>query len=162
MARQAQEAWDFDGFPTIDSHTTDYWIKAGRMLHRLVKEAARSEGHDTKQGAVLAAEVGANATQFCEALKDPPIDPKEPRKRFAVEWLPRLIVAPEGMAILRFLCALRKHQPTPIPTVTPEEIAKRVVGRVLSKGAIGVALLREEFGDDIDSIASIASAEANS
>lgn len=144
MAAPQQEEWEFDDLPTIDAHTQDYWVKMGQTLHRLVREAAQAAGD--KQGAGLAADVGANATQFSEALK-----PNGP-KRFAVEWLPRVIGTPKGVRILRFLCALRRMQPKPFPVEKPEEKLARLVARIESKGSMGRELLREEFGTETDDL----------
>jgi hypothetical protein len=144
MAATRQEAWEFDEIPTINAHTQDYWVKVGQVLHRLVREAAQASGD--KQGASLASDVGANPTQFSEALK------QNGPKRFAIEWLPRLIVTDKGARILSLLCALRGMQPKPLPVETPEEKLRRIVARIESKGEMGRSLLREEFGNDADSI----------
>jgi hypothetical protein len=144
MPRPEQERWDFETVPTHQSYSREYWVKAGRALHRLVREVAQTS--PGKQGAGLAEDVAANATQFSEALKPNGV------KRFAVEWLPRMIHADPDNRILKFLCALRGEEPKPKPLKNPREVLRRVVERLESKGAMGHELLREEFGADADEI----------
>ncbi len=141
---ECQETWDFQTVPTIDAHTQDYWVKVGRATLRLVAEVVHASG--LKQGAVLAADVQANPTQFSEALKigGP--------KRFAVEWLGRIVVADTENKILRFLCALKRMRPVPLPVEKPDEKLRRLVARIESKGAMGRELLREEFGGEADEL----------
>lgn len=136
--RRRRTDWASDAVPTPDEHAADYWVELGAMLHQLVREAALASGE--KQGASLAADVRANATQFSEALKPNGV------KRFAVEWLPRLIAADPKNRILKFLCRVRRMEPKPLPVETPEEKLRRLVVRIESKGAMGLELLREEFG----------------
>ncbi len=142
--RERQEEWDFETVPTYDAHSQDYWRKVGRVLHRLVRETVQST--PDKQGAGLAADVGANPTQFSEALKD------EGVKRFADVWLPRIIVADRTNRILRFLCALRRMEPKPLPVEQADEKLARLIKRIESKGAMGRELLREEFGHETDDL----------
>lgn len=141
---ERQEIWDFESVPTIDAHTQDYWVKVGRATLRMVGEVVRASGD--KQGAVLAADVKANPTQFSEALK------VGGPKRFAVEWLGRVVVADAENKILRFLCALKRMRPVPFPVEKPEEKLRRLVARIESKGSMGRELLREEFGSEADDL----------
>jgi hypothetical protein len=146
MGRPVQEEWDFEAgeLPTIDAHTQDYWVKMGRIAHRLAREAVDSAG--VKQGAELASDVRANPTQFSEALKD------GGPKRFAIEWVPRLFTTPKGVRLLRFFCAVLQMEPRPLPIRSAEEKLKRLVSRIESKGAMGRELLREEFGRETDEL----------
>jgi hypothetical protein len=142
--RRRRSDWAAGNVPTPDENAQEYWVEVGAALHQLVTEAVRASGE--KQGASLAADVRANATQFSESLK-----PGGP-KRFAVEWLPRVIVAAPDDAILRFLCRLRRMEPKPLPVEQPAEKLRRLVARIESKGAMGRELLREEFGVEADDL----------
>jgi hypothetical protein len=142
--RRRRSDWVDGKIPTPDENAQNYWVELGATLHQLIRDAALASGE--KLGSGLAADVRANPTQFSEALK-----PNGP-KRFAVEWLPRVVVADPKNRILRFLCGLRGMEPKPLPVSSPEEKLRRLVARIESKGAMGRELLREEFGNEADNL----------
>jgi hypothetical protein len=139
-----QKAWEFEGMPEREAYSRAYWVKGGDTLLKLVRETVQTSGD--KQGAGFAQDLAVNPTQFSEALKDA-------GKHFSIKWLVRVMAADRERRILRFLAGLFGYEIRPRLSMTPQEIAQRLVSRLAEReGTGGKAILTAEFGPEFEQI----------
>jgi hypothetical protein len=136
-----QKAWEFEGMPEREAYSRAYWVKGGDTLLKLVRETVQTSGD--KQGAGFAQDLGVNPTQFSEAIKDA-------GKHFSIKWLVRVMAADRDRRILKYLAGLFGYEIRPRLSMTPQEIAQRIVSRLAEReGTAGKAILDAEFGPDV-------------
>jgi hypothetical protein len=139
-----QKALAFEGFEPFDAHSSSYWTRAGDRFLKLLREGVQTSGD--KQGAAVAAEVGAHPSQFSDALTG------KNGRHFSALWIPRAMQADPQNRALGFLAGIRSHRIVPHVALTKAQIAVLALEAMVSDGEAGRALLIKAFGREADAV----------
>lgn len=139
-----QKRLSFEGFEPFDAHSQSYWTQVGETFRALICEGVKTSGD--KQGAGIAQDVGANATQFSEALTG------KNSRHFSALWIPRAIYADPQDRALTYLAAVRKKRLVPVRPFTDKQVASMLIEAALANADAGRAMLARAFGNDTDTV----------
>jgi hypothetical protein len=139
-----QKVLGFEGFEPFDAHSSSYWTKAGERFLKLLREGVQTSGD--KQGASIAAEVGAHPSQFSDALLG------KNARHFSALWIPRALQADPQNRALGFLAGVLSQRLVPHVPLTKAQIAVRALEAMVSDGEAGRALLIKAFGREADAV----------
>lgn len=143
-AHAEQKRLGFEGFEPFDAHSQSYWVHAGETFLRLLREGVQTSGD--KQGAGIAQDVKAPASQFSEALHG------KNSRHFSALWIPRTIYADPQDRALTFLATVRGQRLIPDRPFTDKEVASLLLEAVLANADAGRAILARAFGSKADAV----------
>ncbi len=137
MPKRAQPQVEMVFGGTVDATAQNAYLSRGKQLLQVIAEVVQQSG--AKQGAEIAEDVGADPTQFSQALAGN-------GKHFSVKWLPRVLRADREHRILKLLAEMSGLEVRPKRIENPRQVARALAELLLDQGEVGLAMARKRLG----------------